>query len=434
MSPPTFELRIEKVVSGGNGLGRHAGRVVFVPAAAPGEVHRVEIVSEKKDYIRARSLAIVSSPSPSRREPPCPYYGECGGCSMMHLDVGAQVEIKRSILCESLARAGVPFEGTVQLRTAPEAGYRNRLKFHIAPDGDGTRMGFRRRETQDLVDVDACMLASVEMNRTWQHCRRWMSEHPRVTRHLAGIELQESSSSPGRIFARFIVSSGRGGEGRAIRELNRVSGKALASELGLNGWITSGVKGGLRGRAGQPWVDHVVGQTSFRQSAGSFFQTNRFLLGELLEAVLPTETVGRALDLHCGVGFFAIPLASRAESVVGIEVSPRALRDARSNAKHAGLDNLRFLCGDAAGVVGSIELSETDFVVVDPPRGGLERNLRRVLGEASLRSIRYVSCDAPAFARDTAELRGFGFRLEALSLVDLFPNTHHFETVAVLSR
>ena len=230
MSHPTFELRIEKVVSGGNGLGRHAGRVVFVPAAAPGEVHRVEVVSEKKDYIRARSLAIVSSPSPSRREPPCPYYGECGGCSMMHLDVDAQVEIKRSILCESLARAGAPFEGTVQLRTAPDTGYRNRLKFHIAPDGDGKRMGFRRRETQDLVDVDACMLASAEMNRTWQRCRQWMSEHPRRPapcghRATRILELAREDLLP-------VLSSLRVEEAKAARSVSSIGSRARRSRRG----------------------------------------------------------------------------------------------------------------------------------------------------------------------------------------------------------
>lgn len=423
MSSSTFEIRIEKIVSGGDGLGRHQGRVVFVSGVAPGEVHRVEVVSAKKDYVKARSLEIISSPSERRREPPCPYYGECGGCTMMHLEVEAQLEIKRDILRESLARAKVPFDGDVPLRSAAEWGYRNRVKFHVG--AEGVRMGYQRRETHEIVDVETCLLASPEMNRTWKRCRQWISEHPGFARRLTGVELQESSSSPGRIWARFLVSS---------YELDSASRKAMVSELGLDGWIASGSKGGVVGRGGRPWVDHVVESTSFRQSAGSFFQANRFLLGGLLEAVLPVEPVGRALDLHCGVGFFAIPLASRAGSVVGVEVSPRALRDARANAKHRGLDNVRFLCGDAAATAASLGLSEADYVIVDPPRGGLERDLRRVLGEAPLRSLRYVSCDAPAFARDAAELGGYGFRLEALSLFDLFPNTHHFETVAVLAR
>lgn len=431
MMTAIFEVRIEKIVSGGEGLARHGGRVVFVPATAPGERHRVEAVRDKKDYLRARSVEMLE-PSPARRAPPCPYYQSCGGCALMHLVPEAQLEAKRAILVEGLDRSLPGFAGPVRLSAAEEVGYRNRLRFHVASSERATLAGFRRRGSHELVDIDHCLLGSNALNEAWRRVRGALRSSRSMARSVVSVELQESSHQEGSLAARFVVSStdalGRFDEG--FRE-------TLRTEVGLEGLVVSVERGGPLVRSGRPFVDHRVLDLSLRQSVGSFFQANRFLLEDLVRGVLPEGSApapARALDLYSGVGLFALPLARRGAQVLGVETETLALSDARASAERAGLGGVRFVRGDASSYLLRAKLRAEDFVIVDPPRGGLPRTLVDALGRSPIRSLRYVSCDPPALLRDLRLLAASGFRVDSIALVDLFPNTHHFECVSILTR
>jgi 23S rRNA (uracil1939-C5)-methyltransferase len=198
--------------------------------------------------------------------------------------------------------------------------------------------------------------------------------------------------------------------------------------------------GGPGFRAGQPYVEHRSSGFTFRQSLGSFFQSNRFLLAELVSTVVDgveEEGASRGLDLFCGVGLFSLPLSRKLASVLGVESYGPALEDARQNAERAAAEggaNVRFLRGDASAYAARAKLAATDFVLVDPPRGGLSQQLVDALGKSALRSFCYVSCDPPALSRDILRLRAHRFAPQRLELFDLFPNTHHFETVALFAR
>jgi 23S rRNA (uracil1939-C5)-methyltransferase len=433
-----FEVEIEKIVAGGDGLGRREGRVVFVPGAAPGERHRVRARSEKADYVRAVSVEILES-APSRRPPPCPYYESCGGCRLMHLRPDSQLEAKRRILLEGVERAaGAPYTAPLAIHAAGETGYRNRLRFHVVLVSGKPMAGFRRRESRDVVDIERCLLGTETLNEAWQRARRVLSGNRTLARSLVAVELEESTHEPGRIAARFLVSSSDGL--RAFEEGRR---EELLAELGLEGLVAAVDEdrgGGPGVRAGRPYVEHQVSGFALRQSVGSFFQSNRFLLQDLVSSVVPAETgspAPRALDLFCGVGLFAIPLSKRIRNVVGVESHGLALKDARENAERAaaqGGSRVRFVRGDASTYAGRAKFSPDDLVILDPPRGGLSPALVEAVGKSPLRSIRYVSCDAPALFRDASRLSAYGFTFESLALFDLFPNTHHFETVALFSR
>ncbi|MGH9461153.1 MAG: hypothetical protein ACRD1X_08035, partial [Vicinamibacteria bacterium] len=195
-----------------------------------------------------------------------------------------------------------------------------------------------------------------------------------------------------------------------------------------------------------PYVEHRVAGLRLRQSVGSFFQSNRFLLEDLVSTVVADRGEGgapRGLDLFCGVGLFAIPLSRRVASVIGVESQSLALKDARENAARAAAEapersaKLRFVRGDASVYAARTKLAALSagvLVFLDPPRGGLSPALIEAVGKSPLRSIRYVSCDPPALFRDAVRLSAHGLTLESLALFDLFPNTHHFETVALFSR
>ncbi len=432
----SFDVEIEKIVAGGDGLARHEGRVVFVPKTAPSERHRVEVVQERKDFLRGRSTVCLE-PSVDRRDAPCRYDERCGGCSLMHLTPDAQLAAKRKILLESLFRTGACSFGVsgtadvsggldVRVAPSPEQGYRTRLRFHVSRTDRGLAMGFRRRGSHFVEDVEHCHLAGDELNECWLRVRKYLQHEDALARGLASVELQESSDEVGRIIGRFLVRSRDG-----LRRFDRGVREALLRETALEGFAVA--SGSREVRAGRAFVHHRVAGVALRQSAGAFFQTNRFLVERLVASVAPSAAVSRVVDLYCGVGLFAIPLSRRARTVVGVEASPIAVRDAVANAQAAGV-NVRFTCEDASRFAAGFGFERGDYVVVDPPRGGLPRELRETLSRAPLREICYVSCDPAAFARDAAFLCRNGFHLRRLELLDFFPNTHHFETVALLSR
>lgn len=436
-----LQVSIEKIVAGGDGLARHEGRVIFVAGSAPGERHRVRILREKPDYVKAVSVEILERSS-DRRTPPCPYYESCGGCRLMHLRPEAQLEAKRRILLEGVERATrTPYQGPLALHSAKDVSYRNRLRFHVAFVGKEPIAGFRRRESREIVDIERCLLGTETLNGAWQGVRRLLSENRLLARRLVAVELEESTDEPGRIAAKFLVSSSDG-----LRAFAEGRGEELLTELGLEGLVAAvdEDRGGGPGiHAGRPYVEHRVSGFTLRQSVGSFFQSNRFLLQDLVSSVVPDASgaaVPRGLDLFCGVGLFAIPLSRRCRSVIGVESHTLALKDARENARRAEAEgaipdaSVRFVRGDASAYAARAKLAPGDLVILDPPRGGLSPALIEAMGKSPVRSIRYVSCDPPALFRDVVRLSARGLVLSSLELFDLFPNTHHFETVAVFSR
>jgi tRNA/tmRNA/rRNA uracil-C5-methylase (TrmA/RlmC/RlmD family) len=362
----------------------------------------------------------------------------------MHLRPEAQLEAKRGILLEGVERAlRAPYPSALPLHGASEVSYRNRLRFHIAFVGGKPISGFRRRESHEIVDIERCLLGTSTLNGAWQRIRSAVSDDRRLARSLSSVELEESIHEPGRIAARFLVSSSDG-----LRSFDEGPRNELLTGIGLEGLVATVDQsqkprkgGGPLVRAGRPFVEHRVSGFLLRQSVGSFFQSNRFLLEELVSRVVAesaTAEAERGLDLFSGVGLFALPLARKLASVIGVEAHRLALDDARENAERAiaqGLSGgIRFLRGDASAYAARARLSPSDRVILDPPRGGLSPALIEALGKSPVRSIRYLSCDPPALFRDMGRLAAQGLHLSELELFDLFPNTHHFETLAVFSR
>jgi len=430
MTVESFEVEIEKIVAGGFGLARHEGQVVFVSGVAPLERHRVAILERKRDFLRAESIARLKS-APSRREPPCPHYARCGGCALMHLEPAAQLEAKKSVLLESLARnhVTIPDNLEIGLHASPELGYRNRVRFHVGPSGASLAMGFRRRASHVIEDIDRCAVATDGLNACWHRVREFLAAHPGEQAIVESVELQESNDMPGRIVGRFVVRSKNG-----FRKFDKAIRLALQTECGLDGLVVSLASGGRRLESGRTWVRHSLDESSWRQSAGSFFQTNRFLLRDLVAAVRPRTPVARVIDLYAGVGLFALGLAAETKEVVAVESDPGAVADGRVNLRSASGAEVRIVRADATRFARDFAFDAADYVVVDPPRGGLAKPLRGMLASSPVREICYVSCDPPAFGRDAGLLVRAGFTIETLELVDLFPNTHHFETVATFSR
>ena len=425
-----FEVEVEKIVAGGLGLARLDGLVVLVPGTASGERHLVEVTERKKDFLRAKSVGRITASS-ARREPPCLHATRCGGCALMHLRPDAQLAAKREILIESLERSGVVSRAIpLGIRSSPELGYRSRVRFHVGGKGSPRAMGFRRRGSRIVEDIDRCVVTTDGLNDCWQRLRDFFATSPARVSTLETVVLQESNSSPGRIAARFVVRSKNG-----LRNFDQKFADALKQAVGLDGLTVSTASGSPRRElvSGQRFISHELARHRFRQNAGSFFQANRFLLEELVAAAVPGRRVERAVDLFAGVGLFALPLAATSNDVVAVESDGRAVADGIVNARSVP-GRIRYVRADAARFASSFAFAPSDYVVVDPPRGGLSKSLATTLAASSVTEICYVSCDPPALGRDAKIFEAAGFAIEGLELFDLFPNTHHFETVARFRR
>ena len=385
----TLEVRIEKLVYGGDGLGRVEGRAVFVSGTAPGDLVRARVVEQKKGFARAELVEIVE-PGPSRREAPCPVYGRCGGCQLQHVDYATQVEAKTAFVRETLERIGrLTLPGEVRMHADPshEFGYRVRATAHLAATREGVIFGFFGARSHRIVDVESCPLLVPDLDAAWRRARAERGGLHRVkTLDLAAGDSQVATDPP----------------------IAAVGGAELETEI-------EGVR--------------------YRFSPSVFFQTNRHLLGALVRgATEGEETGGLALDLFAGVGLFAIPLARRFERVVAVEGDSRAAAFTRANAR----------ANDASAVDVVVEPVEhwlerepvepgsIDHALLDPPRAGLGLDATRALARLAPRRVVYVSCDPSTLARDLRVLVDAGYTLESVDAYDLFPQTYHVETIAKL--
>jgi len=447
-TPSRFHLRIDKIVAGGFGLGRHEGQVVFVPQSAPGDRLLVEPFERKRDFLRAAVVEVVEA-SPERRQPPCPYFASCGGCSMMHLRLPAQQEAKLQILLESLRRGGgFDFKDEVPIRTGPESGYRVKARFHVKLTRRGPVVGFHAQGTHRVVDIDRCLQISDAANRVLSELRGWLAANRQRASGVESLELiepvgddsTESGVSGGRLIVHFLVKTGRAPSRHDLEELVQKVGLAglVVTESGLT------TVPRVSRRLGETKTRHGVAGFDLEASIHAFFQANRFLLDALVAEVVPPagqagpvgqagqsgQGLSRVVDLYCGGGLFCLPLAGLADAVVGVEISPAAVADARVNASRAGITNITFREESSADFAAREGFEGVDLVVADPPRGGLERTVVETLCLQPPKELRYVSCDPASLGRDAGRLRRGGLELARLVLLDFFPNTHHVESVA----
>lgn len=418
------EAVVEKAVYRGRGLARVAGQVLFVPRAHPGERVRVEVTEVHAGWAEGRLVDVVEA-SPERRPSPCPYVPDCGGCSYQHLSYEAQLRVKESVLRESLARAGAPWEGAVELHRSPERGWRMRASLHFAAGERGPRLGMRREGSRRLVEVDECLQLSERMNRAARGVREALGAEPALGPRLRGLDLLEAPEGGALVAALETALGPR--EASAMPALVRVA-------RDLDGF---GVAAGrrLHWLAGSPFVEATVLGVRLRAHVRSFFQANRHLLEPLARTVvgLVPGRAERVIDLYAGVGLFALPLAARAEAeVVAVEWSPWATEDARRAARENRLDALRVVEGDVAAALSSLDHRGGEAVVLDPPRSGAGREVVALVAGRRPRDIVYVSCDPATLGRDLADFGRAGYRPEVVHLFDLFPDTFHMEAVVRL--
>jgi 23S rRNA (uracil1939-C5)-methyltransferase len=413
-----IEFQVTSMAYGGEGIGRWNGKAVFVPYAIPGESVTAEIIEDRGRYARAR-LVQVTAPSTDRVDPPCPHFGpeRCGGCAWQHVGYQAQLDYKTSIVRDQLVRLGHVTDPLLRPALGMDNpwGYRNHLQLAVTAGG---RLGFQTVGSHRTIVVDQCPIA-----------------HPLVASMVSDSEGGDSWRLPPGLAGDWVRRAApRAGINTDQRLLVLESGRQPPVVRGA--WpFAVAVETGARviPLAGRPHIEERLGGLVFRYSPRSFFQVNTAQAERLVELVaryVNPQGDETLLDCFCGVGVFGLLLAGRVRRVIGVEESASAIGDARVNTK--GVANVTFLHGQAQSVLPSLS-EPVHSVVLDPPREGCEPAALKALANLAPRRIVYVSCDPSTLGRDVARLGEAGYVLREATPVDMFPQTYHIETVALLT-
>jgi 23S rRNA (uracil1939-C5)-methyltransferase len=393
------EVRIEKLVYGGEGLARVDGQVLLAPFVLPGELVSLHTQQVKTGLLRGSHLTILE-PAPGRVIPRCEYFGACGGCHYQHAGYAYQLTQKQLILRETLQRlAGVDYQGESNVVSGPDWEYRNRIQLHFT-DGHA---GFHRAGSHELCAIDHCPISSPKLNEVIGKLA-WAVKQPQWPSFLRSLEVFTNENDV---------------------QLNIVDSIRPVAARFFN-WCATFLSG-----VAENAIQYQAFGRYFRISRGSFFQVNRFLIDQLVSEVLG-DTHGRsAIDLYAGVGLFSLPLAERFDEVHAVERGGTAYRDLEANAATSG-STLQTRKGSAEEFLAGLELAP-NLVIADPPRAGLGNHVTAELLRVRPQSLKIVSCDVATLARDVKKLLE-AYAIERLTLVDLFPQTYHFEVVVHLVK
>ncbi|MBI2466486.1 MAG: 23S rRNA (uracil(1939)-C(5))-methyltransferase RlmD [Candidatus Rokubacteria bacterium] len=437
---------------GGEGVARAGGYVVFVPGGVPGDRLDVRLTQVRPRFARGRIERVVN-PSAHRTEPPCPYFGRCGGCRLQHVRYEVQLEFKQRQVAECLGRlGGLGPVGEIPLAPiigAPELyGYRNKMEFTFAEADGQAIVGLHEAERYDaILDIERCLLQSDALNAVLAEVRAFVREHGwRVYRQepedglLRFLMLREGKAT-GEIMVNVVTASPDVPTARALAERLRARCPQVSSVVLNVNPKKAAVAVGVEEHpiAGGEVIRERLGGLDFSISANSFFQTNTRQAERLFAIVADYAAVtGREVvfDLYSGTGAISLLLARQARVVYGIELVAAAIEDAARNARANGIVNCTFLPGEVRHVLPELIRKgiRAEVVVADPPRAGFHpKALRAMLALAPARIV-YASCNPATLARDLATLRAGGYRITAVQPLDMFPHTPHIEVVARLER
>ena len=441
-----YEALVTDYTAEGQGVAHIEGCAVFLPNAIAGERVRVRIEKARKTWASGKIVEILEK-SPHRVNRECPVAKLCGGCDFWHMDYAEETRLKAERVKTCLNRIGGQQLETVPILAAPTCyGYRNKAQYPVAVKKGRAFAGFFRAGTHEVVENSRCRILPPEADLVKDKVIDYVNQY-RVpvydeTTHT-GL-LRHIYVRRGAVSGQVLVCLAVNGEKlpkaqELIRRLKTVPGFTTLV-LSVNTRKGNAVLGDkFITLHGPGYIEDTLCGLTFRLSPRSFYQVNHHQAQRLYETAIAQAGITRqdtVLDLYCGVGTITLAMASAAGKVIGVEVVPQAVEDARDNAKRNGIENAEFFCGDAGQAALQLEREgvRPDVVVVDPPRKGLNADTIEALSRMSPRRIVYVSCDPATLSRDVALLKERGYELKTAQAADLFPRCAHVETVVLLSK
>ena len=437
----TIEIKIEKMIPGGKGMGYHDGKVVFADYCVAGDQVVLNVTKEKKKFITG-DIATIKEPSPQRIDPECVYFSSCGGCSLWHIDYDTELAYKKEWFIETLDRIGKVKVDDVRMFPAPNVNnYRNRVQFKVRMLNGRLLFGFNKRGTTRVVNIGSCMIANERINEQIAPTKK-MLKALSFSDKVQQIDFIVDDANA-MVTMLIHIASGRADGARG--ELKRLFKENIGD--GVKPFLQFGRKSTITPLFDDD-ADVMINYTLTNKagdfkfplavSPGSFLQVNyaqnQTLIDIVLEYLSPCVD-DEILDLFCGAGNFSFAVAQFCKSVTGIESYGPAVVDAKSNMERLNVGNVEFIRSEVSREVDKFTESGASFdaAIIDPPREGARSALKDI-NNIIKKKIIYISCDMATFARDTAFLSSVGFELGRVSLVDMFPRTHHVEVVAEFTR
>ncbi|WP_263355927.1 23S rRNA (uracil(1939)-C(5))-methyltransferase RlmD [Acidicapsa ligni] len=434
MNPPfTQPLALEKPIYGGDCLAHlagkdgKAGKSVFIPLTLPGEIVNAHPIEEKRNYIKAE-LDEVLTPSPSRIPPPCPYFGSCGGCHYQHANYPTQLALKEQILRETLHRAGVSTSQEIATLTAIPWAYRNRIRLAILPDGS---FGYRSRRSHDIVPISECSVASPILLRAAKITGKFLAENANAV-PIREMELFTNQNESELLLTLFTAATSTIDPTSWLSALlsalppETTSIRIQQSEGALNPKTLAAI--------GTPSLTYATAGFNYQVPHGSFFQINRYILDDFTTLVTGNLAGKSAWDLYAGAGLFSRHLTQSFAEVHAVEIAPSAYPALQQNLANTTSHAINSTTLDYLHLNRENREPRPDLIVLDPPRAGLGEEVTTLLNAIHAPEMVYVSCDPSTLARDLRALTQERYTLHSLTLVDMFPQTFHLETVARLRR
>ena len=441
-----YTAEIVDYTAEGMGVAKIEGCAVFVPNAIAGEVCEIRIEKAQKTWAAGKIVKILEK-SPHRINRACPVAKLCGGCDFHHMDYEEESRLKMERVRSCLNRMAGENLDSIPMHPAPDTTcYRNKAQYPVAVQKNRAFAGFFRAGTHQVIENDRCLILPPESDKVKDLVIDWMNQyrisvydevaHKGLIRH---IYVRRGAVS-GQVLVCLVVNG---------RKLNRIP-ELIERRKTVPGFATLVLSVNTRpGNAilgdefitlyGNGWIEDTLCGLTFRLSPRSFYQINHDQTEKLYAAAIEAAGITKedtVLDLYCGVGTITLAMSRAAGKVIGVEVIPQAVEDAKDNAKRNGIENAEFLCADAGAAALELERKgiKADVVVVDPPRKGLNADAIEAIARFAPRKLVYVSCDPATLARDVALLKEKGFKLQSAQAFDLFPRCAHVETVVTLSK
>lgn len=444
-----YTAEIVDYTTEGSGVCKIDGMAVFVPNAAAGDIAEVKILKAAKNYAFGKIEKIIT-PSADRIPPDCEIFSKCGGCTFRHISYEAELRFKQKRVYDALTRiGGVGGDIIEDIVASPSCdGYRNKAQLPVTADNDGRiRVGFFALRSHRVIPLDRCALQSVVFNKAIDVFLQWANEvkpsvyneetHSGVLRHLYLRHAQKTDELMVCIVAN---ANELRKENQLVEMLKSELPNLKTVVLNTNTEKTNVITGKqCRNLYGDGYITDELCGMKFRISPLSFYQVNREQAERLYDIAAKLANLKRyetLLDMYCGTGTIGLSMAKKVKKMIGVEIIPQAIEDAKKNAAENGITNAEFICSDAVRAAIQLHEKEThpDCIILDPPRKGCDSELISTVTEMMPKRIVYVSCDPATLARDVKLFAEKGFTAKKAVPVDMFPRTGHVETVVLMSH
>lgn len=441
-----IKLNIEAMTSEGSAVAHHEGMAVFVRGAVPDDEILAHIIKVSKSYAIAK-LAEILSPSPSRIESDCPVSDKCGGCSLRNMTYDEELRYKKSRVEDAIKRIGhldIPIKDIIGADEINR--YRNKAQYPVYIEGGELKAGFYAYKSHRIIPCKDCLLQQKEFESCLDAFSNWVkranvsSFDERTGKGLLRHIYLRKAPQTGEIMACAVINASSLPKSEIlIEELLKVEGmKSIC--FNVNKSKTNVILGGKTEVIwGSKTICDILLGRKFEISPESFYQVNHAQCEKLYSKAIQYANLSGSetlVDLYCGAGTIGLSMADSAKQVIGIEIVPDAVENAKRNAKLNSITNAEFICADALNGAKQLQARsiKTDVVVLDPPRKGCDKELFDVIEMLSPKRIVYVSCDSATLARDLAILDEKGYKALEITPVDMFPRTTHVEAVVKLFR